>query len=397
MPLKQASFYGGGMGALGASPIQRDYMLDPRRQLMIELMKSGTSTAPVQSPLEGMSRALTAGLGGYFGGAARQEMQDREARLGQDMATVLAGGQKKPWVNPGAIPDFAEAPLPPNALPASPVGQPSTAPAGGIPGMLAAGQNVQNPDLMPFMQQLALAEIGARSGTSMPANVQTAEWYRNATPEQRKAFEATQAQKFLDVGGAFVPQPRWGLTTEDQPIPKGLKPGEQPSVRGAQAEAEEAGKLTGKTRTQAQVDLPKIVDQATDMISLLDTAIEHPGMSTVIGAPGLTGIPAKLGAPIPGTDAADFVARLEQIKGKQFLEAFETLKGGGQITEVEGKKATQAISRMSTSQSEVEFKEAARELQTIIKKGVQRTVMKSGGGVQNAPGEDLLDKYAPRK
>ena len=137
-----AKLYGGGGAALGASPIQRDYMLDPRRQLMLELMKSGTSTDPVQSPLEGLSRALTAGLGGYFGGQAREEMQGREQRLGSDMARVLAGGQVKPWVDPDT-------------------GQTSTAPAGGYAGMMAAGAGLENPDIAPFMQQVAMGKIGA--------------------------------------------------------------------------------------------------------------------------------------------------------------------------------------------------------------------------------------------
>jgi len=81
---------------------------------------------------------------------------------------------------------------------------------------------------------------------------------------------------------------------------------------------------------------------------------------------------------VPGTQAANFQAKLEQLQGKNFLQAFETLKGGGQITEKEGEKATQAISDMSAAQSEKEFKKSAEELKTIIQTGVERAKAQAG-------------------
>jgi hypothetical protein len=52
---------------------------------------------------------------------------------------------------------------------------------------------------------------------------------------------------------------------------------------------------------------------------------------------------------LPSVDAARAATFLDQIGGAAFLTAFETLKGGGQITEVEGEKATNAIARLSTA------------------------------------------------
>jgi hypothetical protein len=75
---------------------------------------------------------------------------------------------------------------------------------------------------------------------------------------------------------------------------------------------------------------------------------------------------------IPGTDAAGFDAYMEQMEGTAFLEAFKTLKGGGQITEIEGEKATRAMSRMKRSTSEVEFVKAAREFADILRQGMAR-------------------------
>lgn len=110
MPVNIAKLYGGGGMALGGTPIQRDYMLDPRRALMLELMKTGTSTAPVQSPMEGLARALTAGLGGYFGHQARQEMQGREESRRKTMAEAL-GALRGPTVEAqGPVQPGMEAP-----------------------------------------------------------------------------------------------------------------------------------------------------------------------------------------------------------------------------------------------------------------------------------------------
>jgi hypothetical protein len=92
---------------------------------------------------------------------------------------------------------------------------------------------------------------------------------------------------------------------------------------------------------------------------------------------------------LEGSDAASYERRQLQIEGKTFLEAFESLRGGGAITEVEGAKGQQAISRMNKAQSEVEYVKAARELQEVVRKGVERARTKAGvapGGGGGAAG-----------
>jgi len=63
---------------------------------------------------------------------------------------------------------------------------------------------------------------------------------------------------------------------------------------------------------------------------------------------------------------------IDQLKGTAFLQAFETLKGGGQITEVEGQKATQAIARINQAQDPKDFAAAISELKDIILTARQR-------------------------
>ena len=99
----------------------------------------------------------------------------------------------------------------------------------------------------------------------------------------------------------------------------------------------------------------------------------HPGFESAVGISA-----APLSGFIPGTDTTDFKERMAQIKGQSFLQAFENLKGAGQITEIEGAKATAALNRMSLSQSEAEFVKAAREFEDNVRKGMELAAKRAG-------------------
>lgn len=176
-------------------------------------------------------------------------------------------------------------------------------------------------------------------------------------------------------------QPR--PVTQRPQLPPGLTPKQASEIAaiGPRDQAEAAAK--------AQIGLPDAIAKAEQTIGLIDQMIgtqgrnlgpgekpvaPHPGFQGVVGATMLPG--ARL---IPGTDAAGFDALLDQVKGGAFMQAYETLKGAGQITEVEGAKATNAITRMSRSQSEAEFVKAAREFQDSIRAIVQRAKNRAQG------------------
>ena len=146
----------------------------------------------------------------------------------------------------------------------------------------------------------------------------------------------------------------------------------------------------GKDRAKFEAAAPEAMSKANEAIRKIDELVgteptktkegkiiagtrPHPGFTSAVGATLMPG--ARF---VDGTPAADFDARLKEIQGGAFLEAYNTLKGGGSITEVEGQKATQAITRMSLAQSEKEFKAAAREFQTILRKGIERSKAKLG-------------------
>jgi hypothetical protein len=135
-PYKNVSFYGQGP----LNQIQRDYASDPRNQMFQELMQKGVGN--VQSPLEGLTKALTQGVGGYFAGKSAGEMQDRQTAANEAMIKALSGAKAKEFDRP--TPDF--------------VGPMQGSP-GGLQGVIDAGVGTGNQDIMPFLQNAQMMKM----------------------------------------------------------------------------------------------------------------------------------------------------------------------------------------------------------------------------------------------
>ena len=106
------------------------------------------------------------------------------------------------------------------------------------------------------------------------------------------------------------------------------------------------------------------------MIDQIDALLFDPALDQALGLEGfLRRTAADLNL---DPDTARVKARLDQVIGKAFLEAYKTLKGGGQITELEGNKAQAAEARLSTAQRPEDFREALREYRFYIDQGIRR-------------------------
>jgi hypothetical protein len=137
------------------------------------------------------------------------------------------------------------------------------------------------------------------------------------------------------------------------------------------------------------------MDQTLDII---DKALKHPGLKGAVGAKGASSLFGLKDEPIAGTDAAGFKAIHDQLAGKAFLEAFANLRGGGQISNIEGQKAEQAMARLSLSQNEADYKEALNDLRDIVISAKARAggrapqINQAPQGAGNSEAE-LLDRY----
>lgn len=178
--------------------------------------------------------------------------------------------------------------------------------------------------------------------------------------------------------------------------------GELLSAEEERAAAREQGLTVGAFKKQQEkiaelkgeriANLPKIEAQAEQTLKLIDDVVNHKGKSSMVGVknPFMGSLPFTKQSVVAGTPAAGFMAKYNQLKGKQFLEAYETLKGGGAISEIEGKKATDAISAMDVATSEAEFDRAAKDLKDVIRIGLER--QKQGITVNQSSGSQNMSQ-----
>jgi hypothetical protein len=165
-----------------------------------------------------------------------------------------------------------------------------------------------------------------------------------------------------------------------------------PVFQQTMAGAKATGEAIAKNDVEAKKALPKIISDAQLALNVVDQMVgkqevrdangkiiqaatkPHPGFQDAVGATWKPG--ARF---VPGTNAASYQALQDQVEGTAFLSAFEALKGGGAISEVEGAKATAARLRMRLAQDEQEYVKAAREFQDVVRTGVQNAQRKAGG------------------
>ena len=203
---------------------------------------------------------------------------------------------------------------------------------------------------------IPIYKTGPRAGqTAVGYKAAPAGTYDNK-PTTLTSAGGRSVEGWTDAKGNFTPypkEPKEPLTADE--IAAGIE---------ARATAGVVGKEAGK----ALVALPGAKTQVARSLNLVDSILNHKGLSAVVGAPN----PFKGGfgfAQLPGSDAASFASQLKQLEGQAFLEAFNTLRGAGAISEKEGEAATQAYANLSKSQSEVQFKKNVAEIRNILTSG----------------------------
>ena len=172
--------------------------------------------------------------------------------------------------------------------------------------------------------------------------------------------------EFSQGAGAGSTKPSPGYVTV--PTESGT---EQRVVTGSPAAQEVA-----KTAAQLESSL----EQANKLIGLVETVRDNPELDAVTGfIEGQSSIGRPSFSPELMQNRRDLVVKIDQLKGNVFLQAYESLKGAGQITEIEGTKAEAAIARMDRTQGTPAFKEALNEFVDVIKAAKQRIVAQKSG------------------
>lgn len=146
-----------------------------------------------------------------------------------------------------------------------------------------------------------------------------------------------------------------------------------PTVTGNNAAAAAAGKERGDVTEQARLKLKGVEDATNQGLGLIDRLVgsEDGKIKPHKGFESYVGLTMRPGARLfDGTPEADMDAILKQSLGGAFLKAYDSLRGTGQVTQIEGQKATDAITRMSKSTSEAEFKLAAADFRAALRRNL---------------------------
>ena len=184
-------------------------------------------------------------------------------------------------------------------------------------------------------------------------------------------------------GNVVVMQP----TKSGQLVQSGLPEGVTPLAPREMAFERAAGQAGGKVEGERVATAPAVIATAEASLKNIRDLKNSKSLPRALG-------PIEGRLPAIGGAQADIIARIDQIGGQAFLQAFENLKGGGQITEIEGARATAAMARLNRTQTPEDFLAALTELENVVAAGLERA--KRGRSVQyGATGSWSIQKVNP--
>jgi len=202
------------------------------------------------------------------------------------------------------------------------------------------------------LEQLRLAGIdpASKEGRRFVLTGILGEQFRPATPEEAARYGASAGQVDTETGRFYPINPPTGMTIEQTPG-GGFK-----FVQGATAATKAAQQLS---------NLDADIDAAQRNLDLIEDILGDKSLGEVTGM-----VWGRL--PARTQSQYNLMAKMDQLGGAAFLQAFQNLKGGGQITEREGEKAQAAIARLQRTQDLNAYKQALKEFSEVIAAGIER-------------------------
>jgi hypothetical protein len=170
-----------------------------------------------------------------------------------------------------------------------------------------------------------------------------------------------QSQQFGDAPTGTV----WAFDAQGRHVmeegPGGMMRPKVVPLGGTEAEIR-AGKVSGQSKQNLDA-----AARAEDSMRLIQSIVADPALPQITGM-----IQGRL--PAMTQSGTDLMAKIEQVQGQAFLQAFESLKGGGQITEREGIAAQNAMARLQRTQSTEAMRASLQELYDIMDRGRRRAM-----------------------
>ena len=180
----------------------------------------------------------------------------------------------------------------------------------------------------------------------------------------------------LNAGTSFIPMnKRTGLPENVPAIPI-----DKAGAAAATAEGEITGKSSGS--------MPGMIVTAKQTIAEIDKLLADPNLGSVTGIESY--LPEKALAYETGGKSTGIKRKIAQLQGAAFLSAFEMLRGGGQITEVEGQKATESQARMDAAQTDEDFVAALKDFRDAVQTGVEKLAANARQPAPDLTGGDTI-------
>lgn len=144
----------------------------------------------------------------------------------------------------------------------------------------------------------------------------------------------------------------------------------------------------GREEAKAQVEAEQALYGARQTAEMVNTQVDD-----LLNDSALSSVTGPIQGRTPNFFGSSHRAqsKIDQLQGGAFLQARQMLKGGGQITDFEGKKAEAAFSRMVQSQNDADFRQALEDFRDAVNEGVRKLEAQAFGG-QYSPGQPAAGK-----
>ncbi len=268
-------------------------------------------------------------------------------------------------------------------------------------GNLNAGlQNFIDPDasfvgrIVNGLGGLATGKRTDAAGITQQNQLNTA---RSLSAYFRSQGMAPQQADHLAILGASNPKLIEDIMKPPATIEAGIARGYGPGAGPAgldklrQLKQEEArGTKMGQEQAVAAQAEPAGIQNAKDAASIASRLLTHPGRDNSLfwhsTAAGLLD-DATAQRLSGGTEAGDALGLHNQLTSQAFLEAYQnTLKGGGQITEIEGVKGTQALLRARRALTKAEYDQSIRDFISHTNRAIDNFQFRAGHADPNYKG-----------
>ncbi len=369
MPVQSASYL--------TPELQAEQTAIDRRRKLAEALQGNAMAVPQQgqmvgrfyvppSPLEGLVKAFQAYAGTKMGQESDAGTKDIAQRATEGRSAALARAVMSGQGSAGQGPEDASGNLQPEqaAVPANPSAGYQSLISSGDPMLAQLGMHGMTQQMTPKNVVVGRSIMNQNTGQLVGSDPTL-----HAENEARRVSDLEKQrreQEFRDQQARQAALDREALLKagkgNEGKIPPGyrqLSNGNLEAIPGGPADLKLQGAFNQDTGafTSLTADMDRLAAEASALKS-------HPGLGRATGA--MSGVPFVGGAmTVPGTDPANFKARLETLKSQVAFGVLQNMRnnsktGGalGQVSDKEGQLLMNNLAALDRAQSSKEFEEA---------------------------------------